>query len=132
MPHHVTCFTTDRSVVPVSESRFESPLGYSRLNRSGTTARARFGAVLAGGQAWEGAVRNWVRPSVFRSQSPNIRWFSNMMARDSPAHQDQTDGTSSRGKHNSHPLAVVDETVNEPRDMKAVAFVEAHGTVVAG
>ena len=55
-----------------------------------------------------------------------------MTACDTPAHQDQTDGTSSGGKHDAHPVAVVDEAVNEARDMKAVAFVEAHGTVVAG
>jgi hypothetical protein len=64
--------------------------------------------------------------------TPSIVRVSNLVTGDTPTHQHHTDGTSARGKQNAHPIAVVDEAVNDPRDKEPVAFVEAHGTVVAG
>jgi len=66
------------------------------------------------------------------AMTPSIVRVSNLVIGDTPTHQHQTDGTSARGKQNAHPIAVVDEAVNDPRDKEPVAFVEAHGTVVAG
>lgn len=47
------------------------------------------------------------------------------------SHEHQAEGACVGGKINTHSLAVVNETVDELRDLEPMPLVEAHGAVTA-